>query len=260
VNVGPVKSTLQMTIEEAMPGLFERKLESWADGPYAVLDTETTGRDPREARVVQLAFAVVSPANEVLPGSFSCYLRLPPGVEMAPDAVEAHGITPERLQKEGEIPLFALADVYERIRYADIAGMPLVIYNTCYDWPLLKTEWGRYDFPHVPGWRGLPDPAFVDPLVLDRHFNRFRKGGRRLGDLSRAYGVQLENAHDAMADCLATAAVLRAMVGRYPEIRQATLRELQDRQKLMFEEWKKDMNAYFRRKGNPTVITETWPE
>ena len=253
------KTALQKEIESAQGDIFSPE-RPWYEGPLAVFDVETTGRDPATARIIQAAFAIVSPEGELLPGSYKSYLELPPGVEMAPDAIEAHGITPEILASEGDTPEFVLADIYDRFRYTAMTGMPLLIYNTPYDWPLVKAEWRRYDFVRMPGWRGLPSPSFLDPLLLDRHFNKYRKGGRKLGTLAEVYGVPLENAHDAFEDCLATAGVARAIVARFPEIRGMTLRKLQSWQADAFDVWKRDMNSYFRRKGNPTVITESWPE
>ena len=55
----------------------------------------------------------------------------------------------------------------------------------------------------------------LDPRVLDRHLDRYRKGRRTLTDLCAHYGVTLEGAHDAAADALAALEVVRALGRRF---------------------------------------------
>jgi DNA polymerase III subunit epsilon len=50
-----------------------------------------------------------------------------------------------------------------------------------------------------------PLPFVVDPMVIDKHLDRFRKGRRTLAAICEAYGVDLpaDEAHTAGADALA---------------------------------------------------------
>src|SRR5437588_459876 len=57
----------------------------------------------------------------------------------------------------------------------------------------------------------------LDPRVLDKHADRYRRGHRTLTDLCAHYGVALTAAHDAAADAVASLAVTRAIGLKYAE-------------------------------------------
>lgn len=233
----------------------------WADGPFAAFDVETTGKDPETAHIVQASFLVVAPEGDELLARHTTLVRLPKGVECDPDAVAAHGITPERIAAEGEGREMALYGLYTMFQHAARRNWPVVIYNTPYDWAVVRQEWKRIGLQHEPGWRGLPDVHFLDPLVLDRHLDKYRKGGRRLAQVAAHYGVPLgDDAHDAEADCLAAVGVARAIIAAHPHLRTFTLGQLQERQADMDRIWLEDINAYFRRQGRaPLRRRSGWP-
>ena len=60
----------------------------------------------------------------------------------------------------------------------------------------------------------------VDPLVLDRHLDRYRRGKRKLIDMCGTYGVAVDadDLHAADADVLATLDLVHAIAGRYPAV------------------------------------------
>jgi DNA polymerase-3 subunit epsilon len=248
----------QFNLMPPEPGPFE-KVPEWHEGPFAVFDVETTGKDPRTAHIVQAAFLIFDPQGNRI-GGHATLVQLPEGATMDEDAVAAHGISLERIQDEGEDREMALWDLHNLFHRARGRGWPILIYNAHYDWPLVKAEWGRARLQDEPGWAGAVQPMLLDPLVFDRHYDKYRKGGRKLGTLAQHYGVALDNAHDAAADCAATAGVMRKILERYPVIKTFSLSHLQGLQEEMFEMWKRDMNAYWRRKGREEQITDTWPE
>ena len=73
----------------------------------------------------------------------------------------------------------------------------------------LAAELDRYDLGT------LPPLTIVDPLVLDRHYDRYRKGKRTLSTTAAHYGIPLDDAHAAHADVVASIGVARAIAGRY---------------------------------------------
>ncbi len=91
-------------------------------------DLETTGTDPREARIVTGAVIEV---REGEPGGRREWLA-DPGVEIPADAVAVHGISSARAAAEGE-PADRVADAI-----ADVltgywkAGVPVVAYNAAF--------------------------------------------------------------------------------------------------------------------------------
>jgi DNA polymerase-3 subunit epsilon len=85
--------------------------------------------------------------------------------------------------------------------------LAIVAMNAACDFTILDRELARY-WPEVhplmvPDEAGLVlSPTVFDPMVLDRAWDKYRKGKRTLSDLARAYGIPVEeNAHDAEADC-----------------------------------------------------------
>ena len=47
----------------------------------------------------------------------------------------------------------------------------------------------------------------LDPRVLDKHIDPYRRGGRKLTDLCAHYKVALDGAHSADADAIAACRV-----------------------------------------------------
>jgi DNA polymerase III subunit epsilon len=182
----------------------------------AALDLETTSPEPEEARIVTAAFALVGGGE---PTETRTWLA-DPGVEIPEEASAIHGVTTERAQAEGQEAPEVAYEVADAVARAAALGRPLVIYNARYDLTVLDREMRRH-------WRGvergvLDGLRVVDPLVLDRHLDRYRKtkdtGSRRLQGACDHYARRWENisgqavksplggsAHNAAADALAAA-------------------------------------------------------
>lgn len=227
----------------------------WSTGPFAVLDLETTGVDPATARIVELALLVDEGAGE--PRELFAGL-VDPGaeVEIPPGAAAVHGITRERLEEAGAPPAEeVLPAVHVHLHTILAEGWPLVIYNATYDWPLLAAELRRLAPPLE-----LPELVLLDPLVLDRHVDRYRKGKRTLETACQVYGVTLTDAHSARADAIASAAVARALVDRYPELATTPFEDLTALQVRAHATWRDGFNAYLARiKASRPPVRETWP-
>lgn len=221
----------------------------WADGPLLAVDTETTGVDPATDRIVEAAAVTIGPGGEVLHAWSNV---VDPGVDIPEGAANVHGITTERARAEGCSPVVALRALGELI--AGFSG-PVVIYNARFDWPLLITEADRHDLI----W---PDAPLLDPLVLDKHLDRYRRGGRKLVDVARHYGVTLadDDAHGARADATAAGQIMRRMLDLNPAIGATRLDDLQ----VWQQRWSDDQRASFadyRRRTSDPNFTETlgWP-
>lgn len=79
----------------------------WYEGPLAAFDTETTGVDVENDRIVSAAI-VVQDAAGTRPRVSRWLVN--PGVPVPPGATEVHGLTDEHLQLNGRWP----APVMER--------------------------------------------------------------------------------------------------------------------------------------------------
>ena len=228
----------------------------WCDAPLASLDLETTGRDPANDRI--LAIALFRQEDGQTPTPIVDTL-VDPGPEIAipEEAAAVHGITRERLITEGAPPLAeVLHEVHAALCGLAADGIAVVIYNAPFDWPFLAAELTRLDPP-----RQLPDCALVDPLVLDRHVDRYRKGKRTLEAAAEHYGVMLDDAHEAAADALASLGVARAIGRAYPDLGALAPRELHAVQVQAHGVWKDSFNAYLRRIGaDREPVTGDWPD
>ncbi|MFP4149074.1 MAG: exonuclease domain-containing protein [Nitriliruptoraceae bacterium] len=227
----------------------------WASGPFAVLDLETTGVDPATARIVELALLV----DDASGGQRELYAGLvDPGaeVEIPPGAAAVHGITRERLEAAQAPPAEEiLPAVHVHLHTILAEGWPLVIYNATYDWPLLAAELRRLAPPLE-----LPELVLLDPLVLDRHVDRYRRGKRTLETACQVYGVTLTDAHSARADAIASVAVARALVTRYPELAATPFEDLATLQVEAHARWRDSFNDYLQRvDATRPLVRETWP-
>ncbi|MFE9022848.1 3'-5' exonuclease [Streptomyces sp. NPDC007808] len=220
-------------------------------------DLETTGTDPREARIVTGAVIEVRAGQ---PLGHKEWLA-DPGVEIPADAVAVHGISTERATAEGR-PADQVADAI-----ADVltgywrTGVPVVAYNAAFDLSLLSAELRRYELPSLRDRLGGLAPApVIDPYTIDRWADHYRRGKRNLEAVCREYGVVLDSAHDASADALAAARLACAIATRHPKIATLGPAELHRRQIEWYAEWAADFQNFLRRKGDPTAVVDgTWP-
>jgi DNA polymerase-3 subunit epsilon len=220
-------------------------------------DLETTGTDPRAARIVTGAVIEVR-AGE--PMGRREWLA-DPGVEIPADAVAVHGISNERAAAEGrpaDEVAGAIADVL--VSYWK-TGVPVVAYNAAFDLTLLSAELRRHGLPSLSDRQGgaLPAPV-VDPYTIDRRVDRYRRGKRNLEAVCAEYGIVLDAAHNAAADALAAARLASAIAARHPKIAAMAPADLHRSQIEWYAEWAEDFQNFLRRKGEPdAVIDGTWP-
>jgi DNA polymerase III subunit epsilon len=227
----------------------------WHEGPLASFDLETTGVDPVRDRIVEVALHLDVPGA---PTRTLVDTLVDPGpdVTIPAAATAVHGLTRQRL-RAARAP--DTASVLRRLcrALATLAGdgVPVVIYNASYDWPLLAAELRRLD----PALRP-PTCHLIDPLVLDRHCDRSRAGKRTLSATCEVYGVPLAGAHRAGADGDASVAVARAIGRRYPEVGALSPAALHGLQVAAFETWRTSFNASLAELGaERTPVPAGWP-
>lgn len=227
---------------------------NWWLRPVLAFDLETTGTDPHEARIVTWAVAKVRPdgqATSILTGVVN------PGVEIPEAAARVHGVTTERAREVGDQPVLALERVTTLLEEAVRARVPLVIYNAAYDLTVLHSELYRHGLEAVL-WPKIAAASIIDPLVLDKYADRFRRGSRRLGDTCKVYGVQLDSWHDAGADALA-AARLAFKVAQKHQACQLSAADLHAMQITWAADQAHSLQAYFKRQGRDEVVDARWP-
>jgi DNA polymerase-3 subunit epsilon len=221
-------------------------------GTLGVFDLETTGIDVRTSRIVSANVSVIDADGAAI--ERTDWLA-DPGVEIPVQASAVHGITTARARAEGRPAGEVVAEVVAAIRAVLDRGLALTVYNAPYDLSLLRHEALRYGIPP------LEDPSpIIDPLVIDKAVDRYRKGKRTLEASAVVYGVELTDAHDAGADAIAAGRVAQAIARRYPDELGLPALELHRLQ----AEWSAQQSAsfaeYMRRTHNPDFVEASgWP-
>ena len=212
-----------------------------------VADLESTGTNVAEARVVT-AFLGLWDSEE---DRFVQYLDflVNPGVDIPEEASAIHGITTEQASR-GMDPVEFL-ELFHYVAH-DWAEYPHVLYNAPYDLSVLNAELVRYGYTAFD-WTKR---QIVDSLVLERHFNKYKKGKKRLMDVAEQRGITLDESrlHSADYDAEVTA---RVAVQQIAEWGLPTNEE----QAEWHREWAVDFQAYLRRvKNDPELVIDTaWP-
>lgn len=223
----------------------------WSDS-LAVFDTETTGIDTRNDRLVTAYVGVVGSGGHLME-SHSWLAN--PGVDIPQRAAEVHGITTEKAIAEGGDPADIVAQVVDVLRAMVTRDIPLVIYNAGFDLSLIRHEAIRHGVEPF----GDAKPV-IDPLVIDRALDQYRKGKRTLESVSAHYGVTNPAAHDAKGDAVTTGLVVQKMATVFPDAFSVTPHELHDQQVVWAKVWEDNFYDYVERTGKPRPRSPgAWP-
>lgn len=216
-----------------------------------VFDLETTGIDVETSRIVSAYVGVID--AEGTPAGVSWLAD--PGVDIPVQASAVHGITTARAQAEGRPAAEVIAEIIAVLRSLLTRGIPITIYNAAYDLTLLNREAVRH------GIEPLESPApIIDPLVIDRAMDRYRKGKRTLEIAASLYGVELMDAHDATADAVAAGRLAQAIGRKYSAELGDDLEALHARQAEWSEQSAASFQEYRRRTDPDFVSSGAWPE
>ena len=168
--------------------------------PIVFFDLETTGVDVANDRIVEISLMkIFTDGKEEIKT-----MRINPEMPIPPQVTEIHGISDDDVKDEPTFKIVA-KDVVKFIEGCDLAG-----YNSNkFDIPLLAEEFLRVDLDV-----DLKKHRFIDVQVI------FHKMEQRT--LSAAYKFyckkNLDNAHSAEADTIATYEILKAQIDRYTDL------------------------------------------
>jgi DNA polymerase-3 subunit epsilon len=223
------------------------------DTRLAVFDLETTGVDTDTSRIVSACIAVLEPDGSL---HQQWNWLADPEVEIPEGASAVHGISTELARAEGRTAETVAGEITATIRTLLALGIPLVVYNAPYDLSLLDRECRRHHIEPL----GSPFPV-IDPLVIDKAVDRFRKGKRTLVAAAERYGVNLDDAHDAAADAIAAGRVAQAIARTFPDEVDVSFADLHGRQQIWYAEQAASFQQYIREvKGDQDYVAESaWP-
>lgn len=218
----------------------------------ASFDLETTGIDVRTARIVSACVVELDAGGSVVERRD---WLVDPGVPIPESATQVHGITTQRAQAEGVAASEGVASILAAIRVVLDRQVGLVVYNAPYDLTLLAFEAQRY------GFDGFVAQPIVDPIIIDKQVDRFRKGKRTLDLTSAHYGVELTDAHDAGADAIAAGRIAQAIGSRYTAALPVDVMELHQAQVGWAAEQQVSFARYMRDRVDPNWVSDrpAWP-
>jgi DNA polymerase-3 subunit epsilon len=163
-------------------------------------DLETTGVDAARDRIVELAFIKLTPD-----GKREKYVkRINPGMPIPPEVTAVHGITDEDVKDSPTFKQIA-HNLYDWMKGCDFGGYS----SAKFDLPLLAEEFLRVGI----------DVDFTERQMVDVQQIFFKMEARTLSAAYSFYcNKQLDNAHSAEADIIATIEVLEAQLDRYADL------------------------------------------
>lgn len=222
---------------------------TWHSGPFLAFDTETTGVDCDVDRIVTATTVWIDGADI----DTTTWL-INPGVPIPEEATAVHGITYDHALTHGRPPAECVQEIAGVLAVAHEQGVPVLAFNACFDLTLLDREMRRHDLG------ALEVDRVLDPFVIDKAVDRYRKGKRTLETQCAHYGVTHGGAHDATADALAAARVMWKIARRYPQVGGLSLDELHEAQIRWAAEQAASFRQYLIKQGRTEDLpTGEWP-
>ncbi len=181
--------------------------ESWVELPIALVDVETTGRDPSTDRIVEVGLAIARKGEIAERRNW----LVNPGRPIPKEASDVHKITDDDVKDSPRFETIAT-----EIMTALVGCVPAA-YNASFDRAFLRSEIDRT--ASLPA-DGLPpalqrDVEWIDPLVWARELQSEERS-RALTDVAARLGIVLQNAHRASDDA---EAALRVMLTLARDVR-----------------------------------------
>lgn len=188
---------------------------TFAQAEFVCLDFETTGVDADSAEILSVGWVLIRNAVVEIGASVSQLIR-PPG-EVGHSAT-VHGLT-DTIVESGEDIAVVLPQILEALE-----GRALVVHFAGLDKALLDRLCLRYF--GAPLLVPVVDTLALERRQMHRRHHLDDKRSLRLSALRADYNLPRYSAHDALADAIATAELLLAMVAARGESHRVTLGEL----------------------------------
>jgi exodeoxyribonuclease I len=194
---------------------------------FLFYDLETSGFNPREARIMQFAGQRTDLQLQPIGEPYNYLIRLSEDVVPDPDAVLITGITPQATIADGIHEAEFLKIFHKKIATPDtiFVGfntvrfddefMRFLHYRNFYDpyewqWQNGKSKWDMLDLVRMT--------RALRPHDIEWPFDSKGKPTNRLELLTSLNGLAHENAHDALSDVRATIAVAQLIRSRQPKL------------------------------------------
>jgi DNA polymerase-3 subunit epsilon len=171
---------------------------AWVDVPIALIDTETTGRDPNNDRIVEIG-VVLGLKGEVVRRYGQL---LDPGRPIPAESSAVHGIKDADVAGKPKFP-----EIVDEL-LAFLGDAIPAAYNASFDRAFVLAELDRAQArPAAPPPAMRREVDWIDPLAFARELYK-EEQSRALGDMATRLGIELEHAHRATDDAEAALKVL----------------------------------------------------
>jgi len=234
---------------------------SWHTEPLLGFDLETTGVNVETARIVTAAAVDYKQGDslETLADRSRLWLANP-GIRIPDAATKVHGVTTEQARSLGRPAAQVADEIADVLASALSTGIPVVAMNARYDFTVLDRELRRHNLRTLwerIGGEATPGPV-IDPFILDKQADKYRRGSRKLEALAVHYGVTLAAAHTADADALAGVEVAVAIAEKYPEL-QVHPEQLHAWQIRWAAQQAAGLQEHLRKADPYAVVDREWP-
>jgi DNA polymerase-3 subunit epsilon len=223
---------------------------AWAES-IGVFDTETTGVEVTSARIVTATVALLDAQGNVVERNDWV---LNPEIDIPAAASAVHGISTEVAQRTGMKSDIGVSQIIDALRDLFDRGFAVTAFNAPYDFSVLKYEALRNNLVSLDA----PRPV-LDPLVIDRKLDRYRRGKRTLTATLEHFGVPIAQAHDAGEDAIATGRLMQKMASQFEGQLPNEIESLHDAQISWAKEQAESFQEWMRRKDPSFVADGAWP-
>ena len=192
---GPQRALAVVPRLAGLPGSVRRRTEVAPPAAYAVVDVETTGTSVEADEIVSLAVLRLDADGRELE-RFASLVR--PAGPIPAEATAVHGIDDAAVRGA---PTFA--ELAPELR-ALLEEAVFVAHNADFDLPLVQHAFARAGARYLPTGVACTLDAFRLLEPTER--------SHRLESVCERHGVELDDAHDARDDALATVELLRLLL------------------------------------------------
>lgn len=227
---------------------------------FVGFDIESTGVDPQVDRIVTFSIIIQGEKESTVHE-----WMIDPGIEIPEGASNVHGVTTDVARELGREPEEALREIWKIFTGltagAEATPTILTAYNCPFDLTMLREELKRHG---VIGQNSqeveelVHSLGIIDPLVVDKALDPYRRGSRKLIDVADHHGFSLTNAHNSTADVEATIHLAQKFLSKLRE--GATIGQLMELQASSKLEQSASLSDYFRRQGREDwEVDGSWP-
>ncbi len=174
--------------------------------PFLVVDTETTGLDPQQNRIIEIAWVLFENGQVTHSQACLCSISEP----LPPEITRITGIDASMLEGQPQFSehISDFIAACSKVSY-------LVAYNVPFDRAFISSEFTR-------AGKEMPSMPWFDPCIYIREIDKFKKG-KKLSEAAARWGVELDGAHRALADATAAGKLFLKLM---PYLKANNLEEL----------------------------------